>query len=564
MLRDLEAQNKTYQAEKKLSADINKELVQADQLSFTQRIEALQRYTEASKAMADADYKLKLQNAGLSDKEIAAFQADNNYRVKSKKITDQELIALAKEYENQLLQLSIDGQTATTEILMAELNKRKDLQEHQLAEIAKTYLESTTRTAINYAEEVRALNESLITRRISYERYLKDRARLDKEYQRTNAQDEIKNLEDQLALFASAEERQARAEKNLADLRAQYIQATTDEERKALAEKIKLAEAELELAKATTAKKIDLEKALAKAKQAVSDTGAEQTKKQLEDIQNAAKKLRDEVFNLIEGIGNSVYEKQKNDVQDLIDALDVKKEKDIEVANASIASTQERADAIKIIEARAQAQKEQLERRQRQIDQERARFEKAMNIARIIYQTATGVSNALSGPPPAPPNPILAAIIAATGALQLAKVVATPIPRYAEGTKGKPHPGGAAWVGDGGKVEVVREPGGAVYLTPDRPTLLDRLPKGSEVFPSIKEAAPYLLGQTMAGGFHSTSSGASQFQALQRTVSAELRATREAIKNKRETFINVSQQEISMRTAQGYNETIYLNKSLQF
>ena len=80
---------------------------------------------------------------------------------------------------------------------------------------------------------------------------------------------------------------------------------------------------------------------------------------------------------------------------------------------------------------------------------------------------------------------ILTALIAATSAVQLATVMAEPIPQYAKGTQN--HPGGLAIVGDAGRSEIVRTPGGGLYQTPSTDTLVN-LPKHSVVYPSIEAA----------------------------------------------------------------------------
>lgn len=78
----------------------------------------------------------------------------------------------------------------------------------------------------------------------------------------------------------------------------------------------------------------------------------------------------------------------------------------------------------------------------------------------------------------------LAATYATIGAAQLAAVLATPIPKYEKGTKGKPHKGGPALVGEK-RAEVIQEPGMNPYVI-DTPTILN-LKKGTEVTPSIDE-----------------------------------------------------------------------------
>ena len=86
------------------------------------------------------------------------------------------------------------------------------------------------------------------------------------------------------------------------------------------------------------------------------------------------------------------------------------------------------------------------------------------------------------------PDFVLAAIVGAMGAIQVATIAATPIPSYAEGTKNSAHPGGKALVGDAGKREVVMYKGLA-WITPDTPMLVD-LPKGAQVFPDVNDFGP--------------------------------------------------------------------------
>ena len=76
---------------------------------------------------------------------------------------------------------------------------------------------------------------------------------------------------------------------------------------------------------------------------------------------------------------------------------------------------------------------------------------------------------------------ILAGVV---GAIQLAAVLAAPIPKYEKGTKGKPHKGGPALVGEV-RPEVIKEPGKNPYVV-NTPTILN-LKKGTEVTPSIDE-----------------------------------------------------------------------------
>lgn len=200
-----------------------------------------------------------------------------------------------------------------------------------------------------------------------------------------------------------------------------------------------------------------------------------------EGLENNAKAIKEGVKSLIGELQGLIFDlftndidRQKNAIQDRIDLLDKQKEKDIEVANQTILNAQDKASAIAVIEARAAAQKEQLERKQRELDQRKAKFEKAEQIANIIGNTARGITAALAS---VPPNPILAAIVAAIGAVQLARVLATPIPKYFKQTSD--HPGGPAIAGE--VPEVVTEPSKGSYLV-NKPTFFPNLEKHSTVY----------------------------------------------------------------------------------
>jgi hypothetical protein len=125
-----------------------------------------------------------------------------------------------------------------------------------------------------------------------------------------------------------------------------------------------------------------------------------------------------------------------------------------------------------------------LERRQRRIELERARFEKASNIASIIGSTAVAIIKQLAVTPLPAGAPFVAAI-GAIGALQLARAIAAPLPKFAHGTDDAP--GGLAWVGDAYKKELVLTPQGQVVQTPAVPTVMN-VPRHSIVLPDARAA----------------------------------------------------------------------------
>jgi hypothetical protein len=175
---------------------------------------------------------------------------------------------------------------------------------------------------------------------------------------------------------------------------------------------------------------------------------------------------------------NGRYDGEKNRIQDSIDAIEKKKAAELAANEASNKSTQDKAAQATLINARAQAQRDQLERRQRQIDQERARFERAMAISRIVQNTAVAIAADMK-------TPWKIALDVALGAMALAQVVSKPIPRFAMGREGGPAT--LAIVGDGGRAEVIESPSGQMTVTPSTPTLTF-LPEDYKVHSSVDDA----------------------------------------------------------------------------
>lgn len=133
---------------------------------------------------------------------------------------------------------------------------------------------------------------------------------------------------------------------------------------------------------------------------------------------------------------------------------------------------------------RAQREKE-LQKKIAKEKEKQAKIDKATAAFQIAINTASAVVEAL-------PNIPLSIAIGALGAIQLATVLAKPIPKYKHGRKG----GKAelAEVGDGGVSEVVTDSQGKFkYITPNKPTYTF-LEQGDNVISSVPE---YLEGLTL-------------------------------------------------------------------
>lgn len=141
--------------------------------------------------------------------------------------------------------------------------------------------------------------------------------------------------------------------------------------------------------------------------------------------------------------------------------------------------TKENAEARKKhIEDQAAANEEKIEAKRAEAERKAAINERLLAIAKATINTAVAVSQVAA-------NPVLAGIVAALGAVQIATILATPIPEYAKGTQD--HAGGLAIVGDGGRSELVMLPDGSIWKTPAVDTLVN-LPEHSQVLPDYREA----------------------------------------------------------------------------
>jgi hypothetical protein len=151
----------------------------------------------------------------------------------------------------------------------------------------------------------------------------------------------------------------------------------------------------------------------------------------------------------------------------------------------------ERVKQTAAVEKNAQFQTEQIEKRKRAIQVERAKYEKAASIANIIRTTAEAVVAALKIGPPQ--GFVLAALTGAIGAFQLARAISTPLPKYFKGTdSAKAGPGIYGEIGR----ELVIPKSGQPYLSPGIPSITNFL-GGEKIIPA--DITTQLLNMIGAG-----------------------------------------------------------------
>lgn len=337
------------------------------------------------------------------------------------------------------------------------LNEKRKIYEEYAAdyvdEISKSAAAEQVVRNAQYNSEMKELEKQHAQKLVSDEEYEKKKAEITERYSIDTAKAAVDSLEEQLS-----------------------VENLSQEDREKLAEQLQKAKADLANAEA------DAEIAAIKR---VKDEEEDSYKKRMKNAQKWMSVASDAIGN----IGNLMSALYEGDIEN----IENEQEANEEAYNADVERIEALAESGAISEEEAEVRKraaeeetsrknEELEKKKVQLQQKQAKWDKAVQLAQTGIATARGIMEAMAM---IPPNPVLAAVIGAMGAVQMATIVATPIPAYKEGTKDGGHVGGLAIVGDGGKKEVIVYSGKS-WITPDVPTIVD-LPRGAEVYPDVDD-----------------------------------------------------------------------------
>jgi hypothetical protein len=135
------------------------------------------------------------------------------------------------------------------------------------------------------------------------------------------------------------------------------------------------------------------------------------------------------------------------------------------------------------------------ERRKKQVDYQRAKFDRDRAIFEIGINTAIAIAKAVSASPVTGGLPF-SALAAAIGAVQIAAVLAKPLPKFEKGTDSAP--GGLAITDEKG-AEMYIEPGGRTFMGSDKGATLRYLKPGTKVIPH-HEVSKYMLTNQITTG----------------------------------------------------------------
>lgn len=368
--------------------------------------------------------------------------------LKEQKITQEE-------YNEAVLQLessradSVENMVRKTE--QARLSAAKEYSEAYIDTMEKAYAKEQELREINLMQDITALTQMRAGQNISEEEYQARLAELQQKYAEETAEKQIEMLEKVLEAEELTADQRAEISKELAKIKTKAAKDSAD--------------AELKVTK-------NVEKEEEKAEQ--------QREKNVKKFLQEVSKMVGKVNKLV----STIYDRQIEDIETQQEAAEKAHDAEIErieTLEETGAITKEEAEARKMAAEQRSAEKnEELEKKKAEIKHKQAVWDKAASISEAIIATSLGVAEALKLMWPM--NLIIAALVGAMGAVEIATIAATPIPAYAKGTKGKDgHPGGLALVGDAGKKEAVFY-NEKMWITPDTPTLVD-MPKGAIVYP---------------------------------------------------------------------------------
>jgi hypothetical protein len=437
------AKREYRQEELKEIAAQAKEVVDDVQLSLDKRLAAYDIYAQAQAAIINRNAESEIEQqekilariAIIKGKDQKNLTDDEEKTRAQEELVTQTIVNLRQKREDAINKLAIDNEKLRKQV--EDTSHTETVKKIQAA--SDKEIEAAT---IAKDKRIGLLNEEYRRGLVTEDEYQTKRA--DIEYQaaikilRIN----IKLAEDLLA--ASSGDQIIAAEKKLADLKIALSDLTTKHE---IDNNAKVEKSEE-----------DKRKAIIKGLQEVKQIG-------------------DQVSDVIGSAIDANNTAKKNALQEQSDEIEKNAQKEIDAVNATTATQQDKAAQIAIINARAQAQKEQIAIKNRQLEQQKAIADKEKAIFDIILGTAISVAEATTIP-----EKIIAAAI---GAAELAIAISTPIPKFKAGRKD----GNATLgiVGDGGRQEVMYSPDmREAVITPATDTLA-YIPQGWGIAPSVEE-----------------------------------------------------------------------------
>lgn len=432
----------------------------AKRLSDT-RISLIDDEYEKERALAQKKYEENIASIKGNSEE------ENKLRANYEEILKNELSAIDKKYLDK-----IDEE---------ERKRVKDSVKYQLEEKQREYATLAIVASQNMQKEINDELERYRQGIISKEQYEKNKAEITQKYALLEAQRAIDLLKEQIDISGLSDEEKfkiketlAKAEINLSnkvrEAKEKNRDKETEDEKKYWAE----LEASLQHLENVSNNAVDGLGTLFSGLMSLITKVVRDGKLGIEDLLGSISAISEGLTSIMVGMYDQQIEKIEEQQEKNEEAGEEEIERIEKLAEDGAISTEEAEARKRAAEDRTAQKDKELEKQKAELKQKQARWDKSNSIIQATMATALAVTKAL-------PNFVLAAIVGAMGAAQVAIIAAQPIPKYAKGTDN--HPGGLAIVGDGGRQEVIETDNGA-YITPAVPTLVD-IPKRARVIPNL-------------------------------------------------------------------------------
>lgn len=407
---------------------------------------------------------------------IRSAKAKAQAEIHEKGVTSEEIKAITGRLASELLQIEDDY-----------AKKSSDIEIERGANILKIRKDSAEKMKSDAEAYQQQLGKGIVDKQVEQaQKAFESRTEL-------SLMNSKKELETQIEYLRTGQIKKEEFEKNKLDIEERYAKSSLQSQIEYYRQLVLIADLPVEKRKEALDKLAELEKQVNETSLKDAEDFAKKQADMIERLRQSYKDLQQTIAEAFSGIVEGAFDAQRERIQEQIDLVDRRRQAEIDAINSTSMAEEEKAKRIKLIDAKAAGDKAALEKRQRDIERNKAVFDrdlKAFEISaegiRAVMQLKAEVSLLKAKALVNPAYGGLAAIAAAqipiqitTTAASLASLLALPLPKYASGVESSPETW--ALVGEAGRELGVDKSGNVTMY--DRPTLA-YLTQGTTILPN--------------------------------------------------------------------------------
>lgn len=393
-----------------------------ENVAATDRVAA---YAEVAAAQTAA-LELEMNNR------LAIAAAESEARVRTGRLAGDELVKEEQRLTDERVAIEAEYNAK-----LAELGRQ---QTRDAVKVAKEQADARLEEALRGAELEAAarkdtLGEQLASGEISYRKYAKAVTDIEKDMNRQALAIQIKMLSDQLDSLELTAEEKEKIQKKYYDAVAAMREADAQADKEEQCKKVEAAAAWLQVAQ--------------------------------------------DSLDAIDELTGAIFERRLAELEQEREAIEARYDAEIAALENAGYSDEVVQRKTMALEAEKEKQTEEIAKKEAEIRKKQAIYDRGMAVMQATIAGALAILQAYAQTGPIS-GAVMMPIIGALTAVQIAAILAAPLPQYKEGRQG----GKGEWaiVGDGGRREVVEGLQGT-YLTPAKPTLTYLQP-GDSVYKS--------------------------------------------------------------------------------